>query len=192
MFTKETTLNLCSASDIFSLRKIKTNTPISDIICYNLPIFIIMLICHYFLPPSRKGSHDKSDYTCTFNKHSHLSPKFHSFDTLPPVLLKSILLFHSTLPTKALSCRQLYLCSLHWHLSHSVSDQNTPPTSSSPLQQYAKIWPFASFTISSFARFSSFPQIFLFPPQSLSVSPVHHSLRNLNCLLVVSYCRSVM
>ena len=35
-------------------------------------------------------------------------------------------------------------------------------------------------------------RFFLFPPQSLSVSPVHHSLRNLNCLLVVSYCRNVM
>ena len=41
--------------------------------CQNL-IIIIIIICHDFLPPSRMGSHVKSDYSRTIIKHSPLCP----------------------------------------------------------------------------------------------------------------------
>ena len=34
----------------------------------------IIIIYHDFLPPSRKGSHSKSDYAHTIIKHTPLSP----------------------------------------------------------------------------------------------------------------------
>ena len=54
--------------------------------------FSLIIICHDLLPPSRRGSHVKSDFSCTIFQHSPLSPyttKNLCFDISSCTLLQS-------------------------------------------------------------------------------------------------------